>query len=167
VLEILDDGWDLMVAHPPCTYLTCAGNKWFGERYRDRFPNRIEQMQEGANFFLELTKTSIPKVCIENPIGRMSTLYRKPDQIIQPYEYGHDAKKSTCLWLTQLPKLIPTNIVVPRIHITKSGNRMSVWHVELGNSKNKKLRAHLRSVTFTGIAEAMAEQWGQDDNTSK
>jgi hypothetical protein len=150
----------MMIAHPPCTYLTCAQNKWYLPRYAKRFPNRLQQQKEGAEFFLKFTQTCIPKVVIENPIGRMSTLYRKPDQIIQPYEFGHDARKSTCLWLTGLPKLVATNVVPVTLHRTKSGNVMSAWHVKLGNSRDKVLRAHLRSVTFQGIADAMAEQWG-------
>jgi hypothetical protein len=154
------EGWDLMIAHPPCTYLTCAGNKWFGEKYRDRFPDRLRQMEEGAAFFMHFTTTNIPKVVIENPIGRMSSIWRKADQIIQPYQFGHDARKATCLWLKGLPKLEPTEIVVPTIHTTKSGKTMSTWHVKCGSASDKVLRARLRSKTFQGVADAMAAQWG-------
>lgn len=160
VLKHLDEGWDLMIAHPPCTYLTCAGNKWFGPKYRLRFPNREAQMKEGASFFMRFTQTKIPKVAIENPIGRMSSLFRKPDQIIQPFQFGHDARKATALWLFGLSKLRGTNLVPVTIHTTKSGNTMSMWHIKCGRAGNQKERAHLRSITFQGIADAMAEQWG-------
>lgn len=156
----LADDWDLMIAHPPCTYLTCAQNKWMLPRYADRFPNRKQQQREGIEFFLELASSSIPRIAIENPVGIMSTHYCKPDQIIEPYHYGHDARKKTALWLTGLPKLIPTNIVVPTIVTTRGGNTMSKWHVNCGQASNMAERAMLRSVTFQGIANAMAEQWG-------
>lgn len=155
-----DINWDLMIAHPPCTYLTCAQNKWYLPQYADRFPDRRQRQAKAIEFFLGLTRTSIGRVCIENPIGVMSTHYRKPDQIIQPYEYGHDAKKSTALWLTNLPRLRPTNRVPVTLHRTKGGNVMSKWHMTTGSASNKAHRAHLRSVTFKGIADAMADQWG-------
>lgn len=162
VLQVLGNGWDLMIAHPPCTYLTCAQNKWYKPEYADRFPDRRKRQQEGIEFFLEFTRTTIPRVAIENPIGVMSTHYRKPDQIIQPYEFGHDARKATCLWLKGLPKMIPTKVVPVTLHRTKGGNTMSRWHVTLGNSRDKVRRAQLRSITFQGIADAMADQWGKD-----
>jgi len=160
VLAHLNDGWDLMIAHPPCTYLTCAGNKWFGPKFKERFPNRLQQMKDGAEFFMNFAKTNIKKWAIENPIGRMSSLWKKPEQVIQPYHYGHDARKATCLWLFGLPKLRPTNIVPVTIHTTKSGKTMSAWHMKCGTASNQKERAHLRSKTFQGIANAMADQWG-------
>lgn len=167
IFEVLQrERFDLGIFHPPCTYLTCAGNKWFGEKYKDRFPGRAEKMMDAAEFFIALADAPLPLVSVENPIGRMSTIYRKPDQIIQPYEYGHNARKATCLWLKGLPKLRPTNIVPFDIHTTKSGKTMSVWHVKLGSSKNKAERSHLRSITFPGIAAAMAEQWGALDIVS-
>lgn len=156
---LFNNTWDLMIAHPPCTYLTCAGNKWFGPKYRDRFPRRQEQQEEAVKFFLLLADWGIPKMCIENPVGIMSTRYRKPDQIIQPYQFGHDARKTTCLWLRGLPKLKPTKIVEPTIVQTAGGNTMSKWHVDCGHY-NRKDRARLRSITFQGIANAMADQWG-------
>lgn len=159
VLEHLDDGWDLMVAHPPCTYLTCAQNKWFRPEYAARFPDRRERQEAAAKFFLSFVEAHIPMIAVENPIGRMSTLYRRPDQIIQPYQFGHDARKATCMWLKGLPVLKPTCIVPVTIHRTRGGNTMSAWHVSCGQH-NKRERARLRSLTFQGIADAMAEQWG-------
>jgi len=160
VLKALDSGWDLMIAHPPCTYLTCAGNKWFGPKYQRRFPNRLLQMQEASDFFMNLIDAPIPRIAVENPIGRMSSIYRKPDQIIQPWQFGHDARKATCLWLKGLPLLNPTTIVIPTIIRTKGGNTMSRWHVDCGHF-DRRTRAHERSRTFTGIAAAMADQWGR------
>lgn len=152
--------WDMLIAHPPCTYLTCAQNKWMLPKYADRFPRRKLDQHEAIAFFLEFTRTAIQKVCIENPVGIMSSYYRKPDQIIEPYHYGHDARKKTALWLTGLPKLVPTNIVPVTIHRTKGGNTMSKWHMTCGSAKDKAHRAKLRSITFQGIADAMADQWG-------
>jgi hypothetical protein len=160
VMDIIDAGWDLMIAHPPCTYLTCAQNKWFLPQYAHRFPNRRQDQDKGIEFFLRFATTGIPLVCIENPIGVMSTHYRKPDQIIQPYQFGHDARKSTCLWLTGLPKLQHTNVVPVTLHKTKGGNTMSMWHMQCGSATNQPERARLRSITFQGIANAMAHQWG-------
>jgi hypothetical protein len=160
IREVLNRPWDLVICHPPCTYLTCAGNKWFGPKYHDRFPDRLQQMQDAAAFFMLFTNLSATYVAIENPIGRMSSLWRKPDQIIQPWQFGHDARKATCLWLTGLPLLHPTEIVTPAIVRTKGGNTMSKWQVDCGHN-DRKNRAHERSRTFPGIATAMAEQWGK------
>lgn len=157
----LDEDWDLMIAHPPCTYLTCAGNKWFLPKYKSRFPNRAEQRELAVKFFLALTYTKIPKTAIENPIGIMSSRFRKPDQIIHPYEFGHPVMKATALWLKNLPPLQPTNLVEPELHRFASGNVQSRWHTETGHIADKAERARARSCTFAGIAEAMAEQWGQ------
>lgn len=161
VLDILACSceWDLMIAHPPCTYLTCAGNKWFKPEYMNRWPDRHERRDKAASFFIELAKADIPKICIENPIGVMSTLWQRPNQIIQPYQFGHDCRKATCLWLKNLPQLKPTNIIKPTIVTTSGGNTMSAWHVKCGHL-NRKDRGKLRSITFQGIANAMAEQWG-------
>lgn len=160
VLEILNEDWDLMIAHPPCTYLTVSGNKWFKPEYRERFPNRLLEMENAAKFFMKLVNAPIDKIAIENPIGRMSTIYRKPDQIIQPFQFGHPVRKSTCLWLKNLPELKPTNIVPFELDVFASGNRQSKWHTETGRIKDKVERSKARSRTFSGIAEAMAEQWG-------
>ena len=136
--------WDLMVAHPPCTYLTVAGNRWYADR-----PDLISS---AVSFVRKLADLDINKIAIENPVGRLSTLWRKPDQCIQPYLFGHPEPKKTGLWLKNLPKLQPTKVVEPgEYHTTPSGKRIPVWY-----SNNKKLR----DKTFQGIADAMAEQWG-------
>lgn len=156
---IINQGWDLMIAHPPCTYLTVTGNKWMKPEYRDRFPDRPKQREDAIAFFKMLYEADIPKIAIENPIGIMSTVLRKPDQIIQPYQFGHSASKSTCLWLKGLPNLKPTNIVEKGEFITyKSGKRMSKWYAEAA-SKSPEERAKIRNRTFQGIADAMADQW--------
>lgn len=156
VRKVLADGWDFMIAHPPCTYLTVTGNKWFKAEYRDRFPDRIKQRGEAIDFFYDLVGAPIEKICIENPVGIMSRLYRKPDQIIQPFWFGHVEPKKTCLWLKNLPKLHATEIVTPRYHITKSGKRVPEWYYTPSPSPE---RQKLRNRTFEGIAKAMAEQW--------
>jgi hypothetical protein len=163
VLDIIGGGWDLMIAHPPCTYLTLTGNKWFKPEFADRFPNRHQQRQEAVDFFMLLANADIPRIAIENPIGVMSRIYCKPSQIIQPYEYGHETTKATCLWLKGLPNLKPTNIVSKgEVVISKSGNRMSRWYYETSKLPIKGgIRAKARSVTFQGIADAMADQWGR------
>jgi hypothetical protein len=162
VLDIINNGWDLMIAHPPCTYLTLTGNKWFKPEFAERFPNRHQQRQEAVDFFMDLANADIPKIAIENPIGVMSRIYRKPNQIVQPYEYGYETTKATCLWLKGLPNLRPTNIVSKgEVVISKSGNRMSKWYYETSKLPLKGgIRAKARSVTFQGIADAMADQWG-------
>lgn len=161
VLKHLEDGWDLMIAHPPCTFLTCAGNKWYKPEYKDRFPTRLEDRQKAIDFFLSLSNTKIEKVCIENPIGIMSTCYRKPDQIIQPYYFGHEVRKTTALWLKNLPRLEATEIVGYHLDIFPSGNKQSKWHTETGHIIDKQERMKARSRTFEGIAKAMAQQWGR------
>ncbi|MCX8129751.1 MAG: hypothetical protein N3I35_06595 [Clostridia bacterium] len=160
VIEILDHGWDMMIAHPPCTYLTLAGNKWYKPEYKDRFPDRLKQMKDAADFFIKLANAPIKRIAIENPIGRMSSIFRKPDQIIQPYHFGHPVRKSTCLWLEGLPALKSTNIVPFEIDIFPSGNTQSKWHTETGHIKDRAERSKARSKTFQGIADAMAQQWG-------
>jgi hypothetical protein len=173
VLKHLDDGWDLMIAHPPCPYLTVTGNKWFEPEYLTRFPDRVQQRVEAINFFMKLAAAPIDKICIENPVGIMSTLWRKPDQIIQPYQFGHTEAKKTCLWLKNLTKLrfgqavqiemgdktIPqfTEIKEPEYITFASGKRMANWYVDAAKSEN---REQIRSRTFPGIAKAMATQWG-------
>lgn len=160
VLERLDEGWDLMIAHPPCTYLTCTGNKWFKPEYKDRFPNREQDRRDAVRFFERLHDSSVPRIAIENPIGIMSTVLRKPDQIIHPWQFGHEASKSTCLWLKGLPKLTPTNIVSKGEFVTyKSGKRMTKWYADAA-SLSPVERARVRNKTFQGIADAMASQWG-------
>lgn len=154
VLRCLVTGaWDLVIAHPPCTYLCSSGLHW-----NKRISERAEKTAEAVEFFVKFIRCA-PKVCIENPVGIMSTLYQKPDQIIQPYQFGDDASKSTCLWLQGLPKLQPTNYVEPRLVDGKKrwGNQTDSGQNKLGPSED---RAALRSITYQGIADAMAEQWG-------
>jgi len=154
---ILDLGWDLMIAHPPCTYLTVAANKWMKPEFADRFPERKLQREAAIDFFLDLAYAPINKICIENPVGIMSTAWRQPDQYIQPYMFGVQESKRTGLWLKNLPKLISTKLVEP---ITRNYNgRYSQWHIKsAGLPPLERMKA--RSRTFTGIADAMAEQWG-------
>ena len=163
VLDIINDGWDLMIAHPPCTYLTLTGNKWFKPEFADRFPTRHQDRKDAIEFFINLANAPIPKIAIENPIGVMSSRYKKPNQIIQPWQYGFPTTKATCLWLKGLPNLVPTNVVSKgEVVISKSGNRMSKWYYETSKLPLKGgVRAKARSVTFQGIADAMADQWGK------
>ena len=154
--------WDLIIAHPPCTYLTVTGNRWFNvERYGDAAIKRAADREEAAQFFMEFTKTNCKHVAIENPIGVMSTRYRKPDQTIQPYQFGEPHRKGTCLWLIGLPTLKPTKIVEPEIYVYKNGKGTdSPWHVNSMKLPPPE-RARVRSKTFEGIAKAMAEQWSE------
>ena len=129
-------------------------------RPHPRYPNRAKDRDDGKKFFMEFVKSDIEKIAIENPVGIMSTCYRKPDQIVQPFMFGHEARKATCLWLKGLPKLTPTNIVGEgEIAITKSGKKMSKWYYD-AISLPKEERQRLRSKTFQGNADAMADQWG-------
>lgn len=160
VLKQLDKDWDMMIAHPPCTYLTVTGNKWFKDEYKDRFPTRQQDRLDAIEFFKKLYNVDIPKIAVENPIGIISTVLKKPNQIIQPWQFGHNASKSTCLWLKGLPLLKPTNIVDKGEFITyKSGKRCSKWYADAAKLKPAE-RARVRNKTFQGIADAMAEQWG-------
>ena len=138
VREILGDGWDMMIAHPPCTHLTASGARWFKDK-------KVEQA-EALEFVGLLMDAQIPRIAIENPISIISSRIRKPDQIIQPWQFGHGETKSTCLWLKNLPKLEPTNIV--------EGREQRIWKMPPSKDRWKE-----RSRTFTGIAEAMASQW--------
>lgn len=154
IFDIINDGWDFMIAHPPCTYLCSSGMHWTTRGLRD------PQLTEDAVEFVEkLINSNIPKICIENPIGVLSTRIRKPDQYIQPYNFGEDAKKKTGLWLYNLPKLKATDYVEPRIVNGKErwSNQTDSGHNKLGESKS---RAENRSRTYPGIAKAMANQWG-------
>ena len=154
--------WDLIIAHPPCTYLTCTGNRWFNiEKYGDKAIQRIKDREEAAEFFMQFANTDCEHIAIENPVGYMSTFYRKADQIIQPYMFGHEAEKKTCLWLKNIPKLIPTNIVKPpeRVKFT-SDKSMAKWYADAWHMPAKE-RCKFRSKTFEGIAAAMAKQWSE------
>ena len=134
--------WDMIIAFPPCTHLAASGARWFLQKRKDG------RQQQSIDFFMEFVNTMCKRIVIENPIGIMSTYWRKPDQIIQPYEFGHPERKATCLWIKGLPLLRPTNIV--------DGRNQSIW--KMPPSKD---RAKIRSKTFPGIAKAMAEQWGK------
>ena len=151
--------WDLLIAHPPCTYLTLAGNKWFKPEFSDRFPDRQKQRKEAVDFFMAIANADCDRIAIENPVGIMSSQWRKPDQYIEPYMFGDPEKKKTGLWLKGLPLLKPTNIVEPAIIRCKSGANEPRWHIKTMNLP-KEERSRLRSQTFIGFAEAMAEQWG-------
>ncbi len=160
VFDIIDNGWDLMIAHPPCTYLSVSGMHWTTRGLRD------PQLTEDAlDFVQRLMNAPIAKIAIENPISVISSRIRKPDQIISPYQFGHDASKKTCLWLKDLPLLTPTQMVEPRIVITPSGKPAKRWGNQCDNYGQDKLppsadRWKLRSATYQGIADAMAAQWG-------
>ena len=144
VRDVLDYPWDLMIAHPPCTDLSVSGARHFEAKRLDG------RQQASASFFMMLAKADIPRIAIENPICIMSSLYRKPDQIIQPWEYGHGETKATCLWLKGLEPLTPTNIV--------EGREARVHRMPPGPDRWKE-----RSRTFEGVAQAMATQWGDAD----
>lgn len=173
VLPLLHDKWDLIIAHPPCTYLTCAGNSWFNvDKYGVRAIGRMGRREEAVDFFMAFTRAECPRVAIENPVGIMSSRYRKPDQIIQPYWFGDHARKSTCLWLKGLPKLKPTNIVDPG-EIRSGGFSVGASACYARDENGKILRwndprtAVIRSKTFPGIAAAMADQWGGMTNADR
>ena len=168
IFDIINDRWDLGIFHPPCTYLTVTGNKWNKPEFKERFPDREEKRKEAIETFLRVTRCKIPKWCIENPVGIMSTEYRKPNQIIQPMYFGHREPKRTCLWLRGLPRLngnvsyaLDPSTCEPEYHITASGKRLPKWFAYADKSKGQEHRAEIRSVTFPGIAAAMATQWGR------
>lgn len=184
VLDILKDGWDLMIAHPPCTYLCSSGLHW-----NKRRPDREVLTHEAMLFVFSLLDAPIGKIALENPVGCISTNYRKPDQIIQPWEYGADASKKTCLWLKGLPNLEPTQIVDPRYGCScgfrfdyalgkygcpnchGTGKIHTVWGNQTPTGQNKlgpsETRWKERSRTYQGIADAMARQWGGPQCLSK
>ena len=154
VLNIISLGWDLMIAHPPCTYLSVSGMHWTTRGLRD------PQLTEDAlDFVRQLLNAPIERIALENPVSIISTRIRQPDQIVQPYEYGHDASKKTCLWLKNLPPLKPTDYIQPRIIEGKKR-----WSNQTNTGQNRLSpgpdRWKHRSATFLGIASAMAEQWG-------
>lgn len=158
VLEILDQDWDLMIAHPPCTHLAVSGAAHFAAKQASGV------QQEALDFVRQLLEAPIPRIALENPISIISSRIRKPDQIIQPYNFGHDVSKQTCLWLKGLPPLVPTKYMEPRLVTTPSGKIAKRWGNQCDNFGHDKLppspdRWKLRSATHKGIAEAMAEQW--------
>lgn len=146
--------WDLMVAHPPCTYLASSGIHW-----NKKVPGRSVKTDDAVVFVTSLMAAPIEKIAIENPIGVLSTRIRKPEQIIQPYQFGDDASKATCLWLKNLPLLTPTKIIPPTVIGKKKiwGNQTPSGQNKLGPSPD---RAKIRSMTYQGIADAIADQWG-------
>jgi len=160
VLDILNNNWDLMIAHPPCTYLSVSGMHWTTRGLRD------PKLTEDALAFVQtLMDAPIGRIAIENPVSVISSRIRKPDQIISPYEFGHDVSKKTCLWLKNLQRLEATQMVEPRIVITPSGKPAKRWGNQCDNYGQDKLppsadRWKLRSTTYQGIADAMAAQWG-------
>ena len=162
VFEVIEKGWDMMIAFPPCTHLASSGARHFKQKIADG------RQQQGIDFFMKLVNVDIDRIAIENPIGVMSTKYRKPDQIIQPYQFGDKAQKSTCLWLKNLPKLESTDVVDKGEFfefISKKGvkKRMPMWYYKaLQDAKTPQQRSTLRSKTFDGIARAMATQWTSD-----
>jgi len=151
VLDILNDGWDLMIAHPPCTYLSAVGINW-----NNRIAGRKERTEEALHFIKLLLDAPIERIALENPVGVISTRIRKPDQIINPFQFGHPERKKTCLWLKNLPKLIPTNEVEPEKGFRDRNGKMR-YFVDLQWSSKDRWKT--RSRTFQGIAEAMARQW--------
>ena len=149
VFDIIDNDWDLMIAHPPCTHLAVSGAAWFKQKIADG------RQQQGIDFFMKLAYANIPKICIENPVSIMSTKWRKPCQIVQPYMFGHKETKATCLWLKELPKLIASSDLKNETLALPENERMRLHYLPPSADRGK-----LRSITFQGIADSMAEQWG-------
>ena len=166
VLDVINDAWDMMIAFPPCTHLAVSGARHFEQKRKDG------RQQQGIDFFMKMAEANIPKIAIENPIGIMSTHYKKPSQIIHPYHFGDPYSKATCLWLKNLPNLLynkkldnkrqkelvfeelPNEVEKGEFVTFSSGKRMAKWYNEASGN------GHLRSKTFPGIAKAMASQWG-------
>ena len=161
VLPLLKEKWDMIIAFPPCTYLTVTGNRWFNiDRYGEKAIQRHKDRKDAIDFFMTFANADFEKIAIENPVGIMSSEWRKPNQIINPWQFGDAFEKKTCLWLKGLPELKPTNIVeIPPRKRFDSGKSMPSWYAEAWHLP-KEERAKLRSKTFPGIARAMAEQWG-------
>jgi hypothetical protein len=155
--------WDMIIAFPPCTYLTVTGNRWFNvERYGDKARKRIKDREQAIKFFMCFANADCEKIVIENPVGVMSSVWQKPTQIIQPYQFGESAEKKTCLWLKGVNKLESTKEVdKPERVFFDSGKSMPKWYADAWRLP-KEERAKLRSKTFPGIAKAMAEQFGGD-----
>ena len=144
-------GWDMIIGFPPCDHLAVSGARWFPQKRADG------RQQEGIDLFMAIANAPCERICIENPVSIMSSVWRKPDQIVQPYMFGHAAQKTTCLWLKNLPKLVPTNIVSRgEMRVISTGGVYTKWI----SDAPKKNRKQIRSRTFEGIATAMATQWG-------
>jgi hypothetical protein len=142
VLKVIDSSWSLMIAFPPCTHLAVSGARYFAQKIKDG------RQKQGIDFFMSMINAPIEMIAVENPIGIMSTIYRKPNQIIQPWQFGHGETKATCLWLKNLPELTPTKIV--------EGREQRIWKMAPSKERSK-----LRSKTYPGIADAMASQWSK------
>ena len=162
----IEGKWDLLIAHPPCTFLTLTGNRWFNTaKYGKKAEQRWKDRVEGAVFFMKIVAANCDRIAIENPIGIMGTTYRKADQIIQPWQFAEDeteqTEKSTCLWLKGLKPLKPRAVEKPKIkyHVSESGKRQTEWYYRTRCLPHKD-RSKAASKTFNGIARAMAEQWG-------
>ena len=154
VVPLLEKDWDMVLAFPPCTHLAVSGARHFAKKIKDG------RQQQGIDFFMEFANCKCPKVVIENPVGIMSTKWRKPDQIIQPFQFGEPFRKTTCLWIKGLPQLKSTNVVDEGEQVRfNSGKSMPKWYSDAFRLPPKE-RAIVRSKTFPGIAKAMAEQWG-------
>jgi hypothetical protein len=164
--------WDMMIAHPPCTYLAVSGAQWYyhpedknlpieQRRPHPKYPNRAADREDAVNFFIALANAPIDKIAIENPIGIISSRWRKPDQVIQPFMFGDEARKTTCLWLKNLPKLEPTKWVGEGEKIYfKSGKSQPKWYSDaFVKAKTNEERRTMRSKTFPGMAKAMAKMW--------
>jgi len=166
VTELLKEHWDMIIAFPPCTYLTVTGNRWFNiERYGEKAIQRYKDREDAVKFFMLFANTDCERIAIENPIGHMSTAWRKPNQIIHPYYFGDAERKSTCLWIKGLEPLKHDvkNHVEPNIIVYKNGKGTdSKWHMDTMKFPSAE-RAKLRSKTFQGIAKAMAMQWAGDN----
>ena len=165
LVEAYSGKYDLMIAHPPCTYLAVSGARWMYNKDGSVNKERLTNQRKALNFVQKLLDAPIEKIALENPVSVISSAIRKPDQIIQPYEYGHSEAKKTCLWLKNLPKLKPTKIVnkgefVEWIDKNGKKKRQAKWYLDvLSKAKTKAERQKLRSKTYQGIADAMAQQW--------
>jgi site-specific DNA-cytosine methylase len=161
ILKHLDNNWDLMIAHPPCTYLSNAGIRWFNEeKYGEKAKLRKQLRLEALEFVKKLYYCNIPKICIENPVGYLNHNFKKPDQIVQPYFFGDEESKRTCFWFKNLKPLEHTKLVKPKIYAYyKTGRKIGkpIYFHEYNSGKD---RAKIRSKFWNGIAEAMATQWG-------
>lgn len=162
VFNFVNQEWDLMIAHPPCTYLSVSGARHMYNKDGSINQDRAKNQLEALNFVQKLMEVDIPRIAIENPVSVISSKIRKPDQIIQPWMFGDEATKTTCLWLKNLPLLRPTNIVGKGERtVFKSGKSHPKWYADaLANAKTPEERRTLRSKTFKGIAQAIASQWG-------
>ena len=179
VFKVINDGWDLMIAHPPCTFLSASGSGWLyhpddknlptqARRPHPKYPNRIQDRDEAVEFVKKIYESDIPYIAIENPIGMLSSQWRKPDQIVQPWMFGDEANKATCFWLKGLPLLMPTDVVGKGEFFEwvdgKSGKlkRQPMWYYKaLSEAKTPEQRRTLRSKTFQGMAKAIANQWSR------